>query len=152
MSQAPASSLNCLLLPLSDRILLLPSAAVAEVIRYPGKPEPVNNAPAWLLGRINWRGLELPLVSFEAASGKLLPSQGRQMAVLNLSSGQGALKFYALLLQGFPRPLRVDEQLPCSDAPLLPLELSAVSLANGKIGKIPNLPALEQQLLSVGEI
>jgi len=150
MKPAHTTQLNALLLPLAGRTLLLPSAAVAEVIRYPGKPKAVDNAQDWLLGLIDWRGLALPLLSFEALAGSSLPPQSGPMAVLNLTDERATVKFCALLLQGFPRPLQVDEQLPRNDEPLSPLELCAVSLANGKTGKIPNLPALEQQLLAAG--
>jgi len=147
----PATTeLNALLLPLAGSTLLLPNATVAEVIRYQGKPKSVDNAPDWLLGWMDWRGLTLPLISFEALEGEPLPPPSEQIAVLNVTSEQARLKFCALLLQGFPRPLQVDEQLPRNDEPLSPLELCAVSLPNGKTGKIPNLPALEQKLLAAG--
>src|SRR3546814_6471524 len=43
--------------------LLLPNATNSEVLSY-ADPEPVENAPEWLLCRIRWRGWQLPLVSF----------------------------------------------------------------------------------------
>jgi len=151
MKPAHTAKLNALLLPLAGCTLLLPSAAVAEVIRSPRKAAPVDNAESWLLGKIDWRGLTLPLLSFEALAGRSLPPPSEQMVVLNLTDERATVKFCALLLQGFPRPLQVDEQLVRNnDEPLVPLELCAVSLANGKTAIIPNMPALEQQLLTAG--
>jgi len=150
MKPAHTAQLNALLLPLAGRTLLLPNAAIAEVIRYPGKPRLVENAQGWLLGFIDWRGLALPLIALEALEGEPLPPPSERIAVLNVTSEQATLKFCALLLQGFPRPLQVDEQLPRHNEPLSPLELCAVALPNGKTGKIPNLSALEQQLLAAG--
>ena len=43
--------------------LLLPNATIAEVLSF-ADPEPVANAPDWLLGRIRWRGWQLPLLAF----------------------------------------------------------------------------------------
>jgi len=150
MKPAHTAQLNALLLPLAGSTLLLPNAAVAEVIRNPSKPKSVDNAPDWLLGWIDWRGLALPLISFEALAGSSLPPPSEQIAVLNVTSEQATLKFCALLLQGFPRPLQVDATLAPNDAPLSPLALSAVALPNGKTATIPNLAALEQQLLTAG--
>src|SRR5690606_40249561 len=48
--------------------LLLPNATISEVLSY-ADPEPVADAPAWLLGRIRWRGWRLPLVAFAPLAG-----------------------------------------------------------------------------------
>jgi len=144
------AQLNGLLLPLADRLLLLPSAAVAEVIRYQSEPEPLDNALLGLLGQINWRGLKLPLISFETASTAQSSVANTQFAILNVTCEQARLKFFALQLQGHPHPILLDSTLTSNEEALLPLELAAVSLADGRIGKIPNLSALEDQLLSVG--
>jgi len=150
MNPAATPTLNGLLLPLEDRTLLLPSAAIAEVIHHKAVPEPVENAPDWLLGQIEWRGLKLPLLSFEVLSGAALPSPKRQIAILNVTHEQASLKFYALLLQGFPHTRLLDATLPRSDEPTAALELACVHLGNDKIGKIPNLPAVEEKLLQAG--
>lgn len=60
-------SLTGLLLPLSDRTLLLPNVAVAELIAY-RNPQVAAGLPQWYLGQVAWRDLRLPLLSFEAAS------------------------------------------------------------------------------------
>ena len=51
------------LISVSQGRLLLPNASVAEVITF-SEPEPVGNAPDWMLGQIRWRGWRLPLLSF----------------------------------------------------------------------------------------
>jgi len=157
MSQAEAkpnsvASLTGLLLPLTDRTLLLPNAAVAELIPYRGvqsNPE----LPAWLVGLVAWRDLRLPLLSFEAAAGGSAPKLGAtsRIAVINAIGGRPQVKFLALLLQGIPRSLKVDSGLPRANAPLAPLELAAVDLGDG-IAKIPDLERLEQKLVDAGLI
>ncbi|EPN84602.1 hypothetical protein A234_10571, partial [Pseudomonas syringae pv. actinidiae ICMP 19101] len=54
------TSLTGLLLPLSDRHLLLPNVAVAELIDYQDCSAGPD-APEWYLGVISWRELSLPL-------------------------------------------------------------------------------------------
>lgn len=146
-----ASQLTGLLLPLSDRTLLLPNVAVAELIPYRA-PRPATNAPDWLLGQVAWRDLNLPLLSFEAASGgrtQLGPNS--RVVVLNALGGRPHVKFLALLVQGIPRSTRVDAGLVRARAALAPLELEAVSVAEG-VAKIPDLAALEQMLADAGLI
>ena len=158
MSQAPAkvasqaSSLTALMLPLSDRQLLLPNVALAEVIAYRGV-QATPGMPDWFLGQIAWRDLNLPLMSFERASGAAAAegSGVPRVAVLNALGGRDKVKFIALLVQGIPRSFKVDGELPRADVPLAPLELDAVSLGE-EVARIPDLVALEQKLADAGLI
>ncbi len=60
--------------------------------------------------------------------------------------------FFALLIQGIPRSVRIEENLlSLKDEALLPLELDAVSI-DGETAKIPDLVALEQKLAELGLI
>ncbi|MGQ7816178.1 chemotaxis protein CheW [Metapseudomonas furukawaii] len=149
--QTGASSLTGLLLPLSDRTLLVPNVALAELIPYRA-PQASPGLPAWLLGQIAWRDLRLPLLSFEAAAGgEARVGPGARVAVLNALGGRPHVKFIALLLQGIPRSLRLEENLPRANAPLSVLELDAVQLGSDVV-KVPDLVALEQMLADAGLI
>ena len=149
--QTGASSLTGLLLPLSDRALLVPNVALAELIPYRA-PQASPGLPAWLLGQIAWRDLRLPLLSFEAAAGgEARVGPGARVAVLNALGGRPHVKFIALLLQGIPRSLRLEENLPRANAPLSVLELDAVQLGTD-LARIPDLMALEQMLADAGLI
>ncbi len=149
--QTGASSLTGLLLPLSDRTLLVPNVALAELIPYRA-PQASPGLPAWLLGQIAWRDLRLPLLSFEAAAGgEARVGPGARVAVLNALGGRPHVKFIALLLQGIPRSLRLEENLPRANAPLSVLELDAVQLGS-EVVKVPDLVALEQMLADAGLI
>ncbi|MFF7706399.1 chemotaxis protein CheW [Pseudomonas sp. NPDC007930] len=137
-------TLTALLLPLTDRQLLLPNVAVAELIDYrPGIAEPA--APSWHLGNIAWRRRELPLICFEAACGTA-PAQGERSHIIVLNGiGGGTLPFYAMLVQGIPRSVKVDSQLSYVDVPLDRFELAAVQVA-GAVAKVPDLDGLERLL------
>lgn len=146
---ARLSSLTGLLLPLSDRFVLLPNVAVAELIDYQDSVADPG-APQWYLGPINWRHLSLPLLSFEAACGSRAIVGGRaRIVILNALGGRPDLKFIALLTQGIPRSCRVDSQLSYVDVPLDELELAAVQVGE-TVAKIPDLVALEQWLVEAG--
>lgn len=132
-------ALSTLLLPLADRQLIVPDVAVAELIGYrPGVPAGV--AAPWDLGDVPWRGRELPLVSFEAACGQTLP-WGERVRIAVMHGIGNALPFYALLMQGIPRTLRVDSQLSYIDVPLASLELAAV-VAGNEVARVPDLDGL----------
>ena len=142
------ATLNGLLLPLADRTLLLPNVALAELTPYQ-IPQAIAGAPAWLIGRIGWRNLMLPLLSFEAASGgQALSGSHARVAILNAIGGNPRIKFIALLVQGIPRSIKVDSSLPGASSALAPLELAAVQVGDD-VAKIPDLVALEQLLSDV---
>lgn len=135
---------SCLIAPLTDRKLLLPITAVAEVVNTFSAPEAAGDQGS-LYGWLNWRDQRIPLVSFEAAAGgKKQPVQsGSRMAVLNAIGDAGGLGYYGILLQGLPNPVQVngeslrettkgDQQMILSEA-----QLGEEALA------IPDLLALE---------
>jgi chemosensory pili system protein ChpC len=147
-----AESLTGLLMPLADRMLLMPNVAVAELIPYRA-PQAVQGMPAWFLGQVQWRDLSLPLLSFEAASsGQAQPvGSAARVAVLNAVGGRDHVKFIALLVQGIPHSIKVDASLARADVALAPLELDAVNLGDVQ-ARIPDLIGLEQKLADAGLI
>ncbi len=150
-AQEGQGSLTGLLVPLTDRTLLLPNVAVAELIPYRA-PQTSQGMPAWLLGQVAWRDLSLPLLSFEAASGgEAKVGQGARVAILNALGGRERVKFIALLVQGIPRSVKVDASLARAETDLAPLELDAVNLGD-VIARIPDLIGLEQKLADAGLI
>ncbi len=137
--------LSGLLLPLADRQLLVPNVAVAELLSFQA-PQRISGAPAWVLGEISWRELKLPLLSFEtAAGGTAGVASSIRIAVFNTLGGHSTLRFFALLVQGIPRPVRVPNDLAASPVEHTSLEQSRVQIG-GVIASIPDLLGLEQLL------
>ena len=89
--------------------LLLPNATISEVLSY-ADPEPVANAPDWLLGRLRWRGWRLPLVAFAplAGLGAGQGGLGSKVIVLKALSGNALVPNFALLIKGFPRLVTIS--------------------------------------------
>jgi chemosensory pili system protein ChpC len=81
---------------------------VSEVITF-ALPDPVPDAPDWLLGRIRWRGWRLPLVSFARLAGyaRNEGELGAKVVVLKALGGNPKLPYFAMLTQGFPRLVTV---------------------------------------------
>ncbi len=110
MSELP-DTIRTLSIPLLGVQMMLPNVAVAEVIEM-REAEPVENAPDWMLGSIEWHGIRIPLIAFETLQTGApvdIPASAR-IAVLNRLSEQQAPGFYALLMQGIPRSVRVSRE------------------------------------------
>ncbi|MFP3872914.1 MAG: chemotaxis protein CheW [Thiohalophilus sp.] len=106
-------AVHCLQIPMYEESILLPNAAVAEVVSYI-EPEPLPDAPEWYLGKIAWREHKVPLIAFEVASGGQNPGtlHGARIAVLNTLQGNPRLPYLAIVTQGIPSlKLAREEQI-----------------------------------------
>lgn len=100
------SGIRCLVVPLTNVSLLVPSSLVAEVATYT-EPAPVYGIgePAWLMGRATWRGVRIPLVTVDALfeQDAAAPGGRARMIVLKGLSGHASLPFYGVVAQQIPR-------------------------------------------------
>ena len=55
-----SQTLSCVMIPVSGRQLLLPNVSIAEVVDFAGEDAGAST-PDWLVGYLNWRGLDLPV-------------------------------------------------------------------------------------------
>src|SRR5437899_13031063 len=71
-----------LLVPLTEARLIIPRACVAEVIGFQ-TPSEMTGAPPWYIGTVPWNGKAVPLVSFGARCGQMIPpASGRTRTLL----------------------------------------------------------------------
>ena len=144
---APASNdIRGVLIQVAGARLLLPNATIAEVLSF-ADPEPIENAPNWLLGRIRWRGWQLPLVAFARLSGiaEEKGGLGSKVIVLKALGGNSKAPFFALLTQGFPRLVTVSRNALVEedgDAPL-PAGVRTRVLLNDDGALLPDLEQIE---------
>lgn len=145
------AAVHSLLLPIENGHMLLPNVAVAEIVEY-RPPRDRAGAPSWCLGEVSWRGLEIPLVSYEAYVGDAPPAEQARLriAVLNTLSGNPALPFIGVVLGGIPRLLtaaagsvEADSTRACAGG-----ALSQVNVAE-EAATIPDIDALERSLLDL---
>lgn len=142
--------LTCLLLSVAERKMLLPNTAVAELVPY-RNVEKIEHAPDWLMGQFEWRGLRLPVISYAALSGQQTQvDEQSRIVIVNAVGGRQDFRFYALVIQGIPRTLRVDARLTAdSTSELGQYELQAVK-QQGETHYIPDLQAIEKLILNSG--
>ena len=112
-------------------------------------PEPVADAPDWLLGRIRWRGWQLPLIAFARIAG-LADEQGglgSKVIVLKALGGDAKLPYFALLTQGFPRLVTVSRDtlsVDDSTSDALPNGVQTRVLLNEDVALVPDLAQIER--------
>ncbi|TYT23099.1 chemotaxis protein CheW [Luteimonas viscosa] len=129
--------------------LLLPNATISEVLSY-AEPDPVENAPDWLLGTIRWRGWILPLVAFAQLSGQGVEQGGlgHKVIVLKALGGQATMPYFALLTKGFPRLVTVsrDRLATADDGQAVGAGVRAHVVFNDEPALIPDIDGIEQAL------
>lgn len=129
--------------------LMLPNACIAEILSV-ADPEPIEGAPEWLLGRIRWRGWQVPLIAFSTLAGigdHDASLRGQRVLVLKTLGGDARLPYFALLTQGFPRLVTVS--------PSMLVEQPDAELGNGVAASVryqdeealvPDMDGIEQRL------
>lgn len=150
MNSAVNQDIRGVLISVSGGKLMLPNATVAEVITY-SNPEPVANAPAWLLGRVRWRGWGLPIVSYSRMVGweDEAAALGAKVAVLKGVGGFAKMPYFAIVTQGFPRLITIaDSELverSARDA-WLPDGIFAEATFHGDDCVVPDLASIEARI------
>jgi chemosensory pili system protein ChpC len=147
MTTPSQADIRGVLIQVAGARLLLPNATIAEVLSF-ADPDPVANAPDWLLGRIRWRGWQLPLIAFARLAGIAdeRGGLGSKVVVLKALGGDPKAPFFALLTQGFPRLVTVPQAALAADADngeALPAGVQARVVLNEDAALLPDLEQVE---------
>ena len=141
-------SVRSLIIPVHGHYLIVPNVAIAEVIPYQ-RANFVGKAPPWLLGAIGWRGLTVPVISYEAArGGSAIPAVSEsRIAIINTIRGDGSVPFYAMVTAGIPRLYRVSQDC-IQEREGRPGDSESADLCHalidGEAVVVPDLDALEE--------
>ena len=104
--------LHCMIVPTDKETLLLPTSAMTEVVDF-RKPLPMEYAPPWLLGYIDWENRQVPVFSFSAlingAAVGEIPPRAKIMILKSLSDA-GRVPYLGVLLRDLPHPVSVDAE------------------------------------------
>ena len=154
MSTAQAH-LEAVLLPVQNAQVLLPAAAVIEVLPY-AKTLGLDNAPPWLVGTLLWGAATAPLVSLDALFGGVNPRAilHRRIVLLQAPTAHPRLHYFGFLTVAPPEPIRLlrSELVYDSSGEDVPLgALCRVLWGQGQRSSalIPDLDALERMLLKI---
>lgn len=139
------SVIASLYLPMSNKQLLLPNVSVAEVVAYQA-PKKLIDAPDYFLGKVTWRGIEIPVISYELANGLTLNENTSiaRIAVINtIGEHKNTLPFFAIITQGIPRLVKVSDDIVKKTKHEKGAADAAVIKVDGEDATIPNLDYLE---------
>jgi chemosensory pili system protein ChpC len=106
-----SQEVHCMLVPTNRETLLLPTSVMAEVLEFQ-QPVPMEAAPPWLLGQIEWENRQVPIFSFSALiNGTDLGEIPARSKIIILKSlvDSGRVPYLGLLLGDLPRPVNVRE-------------------------------------------
>jgi len=138
------------LLPLWQHQLLLPNAAVSEVVTYEEPNMTLFGAPDWMLGTQVWRQQIIPMISFERMLGMNVDttSHRARLAICNTMSGNIKRPYIGIQLKTIPHLARVTiDNISVIDEPQ---RLGDAVLHQVKIGNeyaiIPNMDWVEETL------
>lgn len=101
--------IQCVILPQFQISLLLPRANVVEVVN--GRDlDIVVDLQGAVIGKMQWRGWTVPLVSFESASSGLIPkfNSETKSVILHSLADDNVRPYIALTVQGNPKAIEID--------------------------------------------
>ncbi len=105
------TELRVVVAPLARGSVLLPGAAVSEVISH--QPlAPLKKSPVWVLGELEWNGWQVPVISYT----RLMNRQARdtvtpksRILVVRTLSDTAPVPYIGLLVQGLPKLAKITE-------------------------------------------
>jgi chemosensory pili system protein ChpC len=139
------NELYSLLIPLGQERLIVPRAAVAEVIGWQ-VPQPMEGVPQWYLGTIPWSGRPVPVVSFDVALGHRAPEPGGRTRIVILIglSGELVSGYFGVVTQGFPQLVRVSPEVIRADTSRTFPERSPVACQVRMLNEYPLIPDFDR--------
>lgn len=152
----PVQEIRGVLLPVGPRLLVLPNAVVAEILSFQSLVRETGK-PDWWLGHLEWRGQQVPVVSFGMALGLSVTSpsgkQRRRIVILNSPGGGAEMPYLGLHTLGVARLVRLTSASLApdhADAPGSPL-IRASLIVGGLPAWIPDLDQLERMVAAFRE-
>lgn len=128
--------------------LVLPNAAVAEIISYRDVSF-LDAQTGWLKGKIEWRGLDVPLVDFDQMleRGQATPDKSYRIAILNTLNGADDLPFIGLIMKSIPHLVQANQANVSLAGEGDSSELVKCRVfAEGEPAEIPDIDALEEKV------
>lgn len=102
--------IECVVIPQFQGSLLLPRACVVEVVE--GRDmDIVVDLQGGVIGKMQWRGWTVPLVSFESASSGTIPkfNSETKAVILHSLADNTERPYIAITVQGNPKAIEVEE-------------------------------------------
>lgn len=134
--------------------VLLPSAAIAEIIDYT-QPEKSTERdyPDWYLGDISWRGITIPLIALETLNhnADFTHSPDNKIAIIHARWNSEKKPYWAFVVASTPRMHRINKhELQSSDYSTEGNQAAAMwSTFNDELHLILDLDLVEKAIVAV---
>lgn len=145
-----AKDVYSFLIPMIENSLLLPNATVAEIVPFMNVDliEDAESSDDWQIGEIVWRNIKIPVVSLERIRGKKELGELRRsrIAIVYTLNGSQEIPYVAIMVQGIPRLIPVDENNAKIVDDDMPKGVKAWADLEGRKALVPDLDLIEQML------
>lgn len=103
--------IHCMLAPTGQETLVLPTSVMAEVIDFEN-PSPMDAAPAWLLGQLEWNNRQVPVFSFSAlinATDVGEVSMNAKILIIKSLADNARVPYLGILISDLPHMINLTE-------------------------------------------
>ena len=146
IGQLDSLSVHCVMVPGSQINVLLPGVAIDEIVDN----KKISHEPAgadWFVGFVEWRGVSVPVVSFDAMLGASVANskkKGQRVLVLNPLPERGEASRLAILSEGNPKTVTIDDAAVEMELPTdLDIRFAVMGVnVKGRLAVIPDISAL----------
>ncbi len=151
MTDALPDTIRCMLLPLQDKLLLIPNTTVIEVVHFPHTTTS-GDIPNYWVGHFNWRAQQLAIIDIDALLDQrstTTSEKASHVCILKGIHNPEALNAYALPCYAPPQLISIDLETLNSLEQASTDWLYAQIKIGSKVALIPDLDALESLISNV---
>ena len=133
--------------PLREMNLLLPNMAVAEIGSY-RMPKEIPGMPEWLLGLVEWREREIPVISLEAICGLAASSNPvfSRLMIVNSVRPDSRVEYFGIMTAGLPGLIQFGDDTADHVEVYEGDGLHSVVNVGNELAGIPDLDCLQSML------
>jgi len=143
----PETGLACILIDIGGQKALLPKSSMNEIIKYQ-KPEAFETAPEWLLGSLEWKNWQVPIISYARLSGVGSDTKkaGSHIIMIKSLANNRQMPFIGVVISAAPVSLNLEDRDIVENLEATPAlgVFSTVKLAGKEDALIPDLDRLNQ--------
>ncbi|NRB37783.1 MAG: chemotaxis protein CheW [Pseudomonadales bacterium] len=133
---------NSLLFQMHNSLLVLPDTAIAEIVEYPSSVDEDEGQESWYIGKMAWRNISVPLISFDRMNGVDIPHEAYKVVVVNAVHNRDQMLYWAFVIAQAPRMQHINNE---SLAVIRDAELGDVTVMQAELlGEEVVLPDLQK--------
>jgi len=145
--EGTGKGLPCVLIDFGGYKALIPRSVMNEVIKYQS-PEAFETAPEWLLGSIDWKNWQVPVIAYNRLTGlgKEAKKASPHILVIKSLANNRQMPYIGILIESPPQNLNIENDRLVENAEAHPAlgVFSSVKLAGKEEVVVPDLDRLNQ--------